>query len=407
MPNYQTATLLSSGGDVYTQLIDILKTYFEARGWTTNLFEDYRLQYGGDAYTGKRFHTQKSIGGHTRYLNLRSFKNQEIFTYNLVDQHTGIGAIASTGYDGATDSRSLTAVATDGGDARFIFSGVSQEIVCAVGDTVTISGSAAYNGAHTVTTVNLTNPPSVTVSTAFGATDTGTFTFPSIWDKMTGYTSVPINGATTSLGCGALDLPADNLTYYLFSDSGGDNIYLICANSSGYTGIAVGVTTTGNYFVSGAEVNTTAQIFRNMLLSSQQSGTTGNFALRKHDNTSWWEWPGTVLDSSGIPVITNTNTFDSLSTISQSMCTLLLYCSPDNFKGNNPLIPSHISVAVTNAGGLAKSKYTGTIPDIFYVNMKFITSLTELTFGGDVYKLFRLYDTDDANDSTIGLAILK
>jgi len=34
-------------------------------------------------------------------------------------------------------------------------------------------------------------------------------------------------------------------------------------------------------------------------------------------------------------------------------------------------------------------------------------SLTELTFGGDVYKLFRLYTADDANDATIGLALLK
>ena len=407
MPNYQTGALLAKDGDVYTQLMAIIKTYVEARGWTSNLYEDYGLQYDGDIYMGKRLHIQKTIDAIDRFINLRSYKNQRIMNWTGYALSTGIGMLTSTAYDGATRSRTLSSVADQGGGTiRFN----SSLLYSFVGATVTVSGTTNYNGNHTVTGVDPTiGKQWVEVSAAYVSNQSGTIVGNSWWDGMTGTTGWAdpnVYSSTGAGGGGAVDLPVDILSYFLFSENSGDNIYLICGNSTGYTGICFGTTSTGNFFASCStprDIASTKPWYNNSLLTFM--GTYGNLALRKKDDSGWYLWPRATADANVamIPALDETNTDQTGN--SDSIVQQLLYCSPDNFKGNNPLIPSYIGIGVnptTNA-----QKFAGVIPGIKYVNMKFMDSLTELTFGGDVYKLFRLYEIDDAEDATIGLAILK
>ncbi len=404
MPNYQSATLSASAGDVYTQLMDIIKTYIEARGWTTNLYEDYGLKFAGDEYIGKRLHAQKTINSIDRFINIRSMKNQRIFRHGTFEPQTGIGVIASTAYDGATHTKSLNSDTNiGGGTIRFNLNSLFDSFV---GATVTVTGTTDYNGNHTVTgTSTVSNW--VEVTAAFVNNQSGTIEGASPWQRMTGFTGLSFadipdgNGAA---GGGAIDLPSDVLTYYLFSESSGDNIYLICGNSTGYTGIAFGATSTGNYFVSGATHSESPPDINCNTILAGKIPYYGQMALRKKDNSGWYNWPSTsTVNTVMLPKIDFTNV---VLAASPSFVSQLLYCSPDNFKVNNPLFPAYISLhgsTVFRTNGT----FAGIIPGIKYVNMKFMDSLTELTFGGDVYKLFRLYTEDDSNDSTIGLAILK
>ncbi len=206
MPNFQTATLSASAGDVYTQLMDIIKTYMEARGWTTNLYVDYRFKYSGDDYVGKRLHAQKTIDSIDRFINIRSMKNQEIFSNSSNEAHSGIGVIGSTAYDGATTVTAVTSVLNIGGFARFNSSG----IYAAVGDTVTVAGTGvgAYNTTHIVTAVS--DNSYVVTSTAYVSDASGTITWPSRWDFMSGFTQQSLLVAN-SQGGGAVDLPEDVL----------------------------------------------------------------------------------------------------------------------------------------------------------------------------------------------------
>lgn len=395
MPNYQTGTLLASSGDVLTQLMTVLDTYLTARGWTVNLFADYRQKYEGDNYVGKRIHAEKSINGIDRFINIRSMKVQRIFDNTTNDIVTGLGVIGSTAYDGATHVVTLTSV-QDLGGGTIRFNGA--ELFAAVGDTVTVAGTTDYNGGHTVIATDEAGGGLVDVTASFNGSQSGTITGPSRWDNMTGRPQYS-SGNARPQGGGALGLPADVLNYFLFSENSGDNIYLVCNNSTGYTGICFGVTTTGNYFVAGARTEESDDLWRNKLLAKGESTDEGIFALRKLDNTDWYDWP--AQGSTGIanlPELQDTNT---TQTQTYSLVSQLLFCSPDNFKGNNPLIPAYMGI-----GNIVLIS-SGVIPGIKYVNMKFMDSLTELTFGGDVYKLFRLYTADDANDATVGLALLK
>ena len=402
---FTNGTLLVSGGDVYTQLMDILKTFMETAGWSTNLYEDYGWEYAGDDYTGKRLHSQKSIGGHTRYINIRSHKNQKIFDTSSRSSGSGIGAIASTGYDGATESVTLNSV-SDMGGGTIQFNAVG--IHTYVGEIINITGTTDYNGGHTVT---LGGNGFARVTATYVSNQSGTLQGSSKWDKQTGFTAgFDPNLTNLSSGCGALDLPADNLSYWLFSQNSDNNIYLICQNSTGYTGIVFGTTSANNYFLSGAShYSGSADTLPNGVLCGTPGLHSGNgaMALRKYDNTSWWDWPnddGVNDDEATFLKMTTINTVLETSNIS-SIVQELLYCSPDNFKGNNPLIPSYQGVQIDS--GLERIQYNGVVEGIKYVNMKLMDSLTELTFGGDTYILFRLYAADDANDATVGLAMLK
>jgi len=398
MPNYQTDVLLASAGDVYTQLMDVIKTYIEARGWTSNLYSDYRFKYAGDDYVSKRLHAQKTIDSVDRFINIRSMKNQQIFKRTGNDQVSGIGVIGSTDYGDPTTTTNLTGVTNNGGFAQFS----TPSLYAAVGDTVTVAGTGvgAYDTTHTVTSVLVGSY--VVTSTGYVSNPgaVGTIEWPSRWDEMPGNTE---NGTdTTAQGGGALALPVDNLTYFLFSENSGDNIYLICQNPTGYTGITFGVTSLGNYFVGGANTIESQDYVSNSLMGSiNDSSSKGTLALRKKDDSGWYSWQtnGNLANSNSPVRMNGTNTAIG----NMSILGLLLFCSPDNFKGNNPLIPSYTQITVASN----EYKAAGVMPGIKYVNMKNMASLTELTFGGDVYKLFRLYNVDDANDSTVGLALLK
>ena len=395
MPNYQTGTLSISGGDVLTQLMAVIKTYIEARGWTSNVYGDYRFKYAGDDYVGKRLHAQKTINSIDRFINIRSMKNQRIYSISSNESVTGIGVIGSTTFGAATTDTTLISVSNIGGFARFNAPG----IYAAVGDTVTVSGTGVYDTTHTVTAVLLNS--NVLTSTSYISNASGTITWPSRWDRMTGYTQRSTTDSN-SAGAGAIDLPVDILTYFLFSENSGDNIYMICGNSTGYSGIAFGVVSTGNYFVAGAPTEIPSggtNVYTNLFFTTITSfGSKGSLALRKKDDADWYTWPasdGGVIS----PSMKAVNTTIGVNSLVEQ----LLFCSPDTFKGNNPLIPLYMGIKVTSN----KLISAGVVPGIKYVNMKLMDSLTELTFSGDVYKLFRLYSADDSNDATIGLAFLK
>lgn len=401
MPNYQIGNLLASGGDVLTQLMDIIKTYVEARGWTTNLYEDYRWKYDGDDYTGKRLHIQKTIDGIARYMNLRSFKNQEIYDINVFVTD-GIGAIASTGFTSATETVTLNSITDSGGGV--IALRTATAMYATVGDTVTVAGSASYNGSYIV--VNRFSSTILEVTGTFTGTDTGTVDGPSRWDHMPGApgsTDTNNVSGSDSVGGAAADLPSDVLSYFLFSENSGDNIYLICQNSTGYTGICFGTTTEGNYFLATSYLRGSGNTAPFNLLLTRETFGFGTTLVRKKDDSEWYQWPTTSENGTNkvsVPAIdfTNTDIVESVSPVQE-----LLFCSPDIYKGNNPLIPAYINITVSSGIVLP----VGDIPGIKYVNMLFVDSLTELTFGGDVYKLFRLYSADDAIDATVGLALLK
>ncbi len=211
MPNYQTDVLLASAGDVLTQLMTVLDTYLTARGWTVNLFADYRQKYSGDDYVCKRIHAEKSINGIDRFINLRSFKNQRIFTHGtFFKEHVGIGAIASTAYDGTTHVVSLTSVTDRGGGVvRFNASG----LYAATGDSVTVAGTTDYNGVHTVIDAEDQDGDWVEVTATYNGSQSGTITGPSRWDAMsgaTGRTDTNDDSGASSAGGGAIDLPAES-----------------------------------------------------------------------------------------------------------------------------------------------------------------------------------------------------
>jgi hypothetical protein len=358
---------------------------------------------------GKRLHAQKTIDSIDRFINLRSFKNQELFQHSTFGANTGIGMLPSTGYSGATRSVTLNSV-TDRSGGTIRFNTLNPYIQSFVGATVTVSGTASYNGSHVVTDVDPgVSKTWVEVTAPFFTSQTGTIEGNSWWNNMpgtTGLSNPDVLDSNGSAGGGALNLPEDVLNYFLFSENSGDNIYLICSNLTGYTGICFGVTSTGNFFSSGSTPTTTnfttKPWMNNSLLTFM--GSYGNLSLRKKDNSGWWKWPAAAsgVGNTLIPALDETNTDHTGN--SDSIAQQLLYCSPDRFKGNNPLIPSYIGIG---AGEVNAQVFAGTIPGIKYVNMKFMDSLTELTFGGDVYKLFRLYGINDLEDSTIGLAILK
>ncbi len=395
MPNYQTGTLTASSGDVYTQLMDILKAYMEARGWTSNLYEDYRFKFAGDDYVSKRLHAQKTINSIDRFINIRSMKNQRIFSDGSNELVTGIGIIGSTGYDGATHTVNLSSVSDVGGG---IIQFNTVLLAAAVGDIVTVTGTSDYNGNHTVTAVPDLN--AVRVTATFVSNQSGSIEGPSRWDKMTGYTQRS-SSDVDSQGAGALVFPVNLLSYFLFSENSGDNIYMICGNTTGYSGIAFGVTSTGNYFVSGASTDLPSNgqdVYTNMFFTLLTGGNKGTIALRKEDDTDWYGWP---VETEGVIAVSMVLINTSIGL--RSPADQLLFCSPDNFKGNNPLIPLYMGKMVTSNKFIS----AGVVPGMKYVNMKFMASLTELTFGGDVYKLFRLYTEDDSNDATVGLAFLK
>lgn len=398
MPNFQSGTLTANNGDVYTQLMAVIKAYIEARGWTSNAYVDYAFAYAGDAYVGKRLHAQKTIDSIDRFINFRSIKNQRIFEDPDNESVTGIGIIGSTGFGGVTTDTALTSVTNSGGFARFN----SPGIYATIGDIVTVSGTGVgeYDTTHVVTDVAI--PSHVGTSTLYVSNATGTITWPSRWGKMPGYTQRTLSDSRTQ-GAGAIDLPVDVLSYFLFSENGGDNIYMICGNSTGYSGIAFGVTSTGNYFVSGVPTIIPFNgddVYTNMFFTTiTTTGVVGSLALRKKDDSDWYNWPAFV----GSAIVVSMRKVNSSVSRNDSPAEQLLYCSPDNFKGNNPLIPLYMGIKTfTN-----KIISAGVVPGMKYVNMKFMPSLTELTFGGDVYKLFRLYTVDDINDATVGLAFLK
>lgn len=330
---YDSGILLAAGGDVYTQLMDVIKAFCETAGWTTNLYDDDESYYdyannytwhatGG--YVGKRLHMQKTINGTARFINIRSIQDQSPFRgwYSDAGLVNGLAIQGSTGY--AAENR---------------------------------------------------------------------------WDKQPGadypYSTYTTGGVLTAL-------PEDSLQYYIFSYDNGNNIYLQCANGYGYVGFVFGVTSYDVFIVGGSASST-----------QQNAGVTRKNALLFHayqnySDDAFWAYIGSTwyklaystsvgcrLPEQSLQYIPNESSYPNPAG-------LLLYSSPDSFKGNAPLIPVKMMVAQTTG----VCRWFGTLPGIKYVNMKNIASLTEETYGADTYKFFRQYNVDDSDQKFGGLAFL-
>jgi hypothetical protein len=403
---YDTGTLMAAGGDVYTQLIALLKTFCESAGWTTNLYGDDTSYYktsdssnqhcvGG--YAGKRLHMQKSIGGTVRYVNLKTAyleKPFETFQGTGLGKVSGLAISGSTGFS-ATQTLTITGIRNQGGSPNRVVVDLASGNPM-LGDSVTISGTANYNGTFTI--VGAASGYFI-IEHAFVSDQTGSAVVTLPWDKQPGYT-MNLNGFH-SQGASAGVLPLDILGYWLVSSTDGNTIYLILQNDYGYTGIIFGAASTNIFFIAGGygygpDSDT---VKRNGLLFELGSGYSGMWALLPG---GWSKEPstGTVVGLK-LPRFINVNTtLDSAA--AEAIPDVLLYCSPDNFKGNAPLIPCYVGVREATGS----KKELGVIPNLKYVNMKFLASLTEVTYGGNTYKLFRMYGADDANDATAGLALL-
>ena len=81
------------------ELLNLFAAWAVANGWTQNLLTDDSFRYGGDTFTGRRLHLQKTINGTDCYFNLRSTSNQRVYSYSGYDAVTGICVNGSTGFD--------------------------------------------------------------------------------------------------------------------------------------------------------------------------------------------------------------------------------------------------------------------------------------------------------------------
>lgn len=321
---YQAGTLLAGDGDVYEQLMDVIKAFAETAGYTTNLYDDDSSYYvsstyhASGGYTGKRLHMQKTINGTVRYINIKSCLNIKPF-----------------GCDG-TYAPSYAVV-----------------------DGLAIIGSTGFNGSLQ-------------------------------WDYQPGYS---VEGALTrSLGVCADEIPTDILNYYLVSADSGNNIYLLVKNDYGYVGFYFGVTSCGNWVLGGSRgPDDRYALYKYCLFLRSYSYPYNNYF---YDDVA-----GLWISSTSIYLPFPYIGSDYLA---QNPASLLLYCSPDNFKGNSPLIPLYYDAIPS--GGTKKS--LGILPGVKYINMQNIASLREEIYGADTWKFFRQYGIDDANMQYSGLAFL-
>jgi hypothetical protein len=405
---YQAGTLLAAGGDVYEQLMDIIKSFSETAGWSTNLYDDDSSYYeaGGTyhasgGYAGKRLHMQKTINGTVRCINIKSCFNEcptyhAYSTYGLV---SGLAINGSTGF-ATTGSMSITSVA-NAGSGRVLLYCTNTKVV--EGQSVTVSGTTNYNGIYTVYSASGSY---IVVTATYTSSQTGTITFGTRWEEQTGATYSG-GGGSVYVTSAAFDIPTDILNYYLVHITSGlaDLIYLQVQNLKGYVGFLFG-TTSLDVFVVGGSANTGFENVniegRNSLLyySYEESwgnsfaalytgGTFNGWYCLKSDTTIGVHLPYQRLYSMG-----GYGNYEETFT--------LLYCSPDNFKGNTPLIP--VNLQIVNSSSLKKD--IGTLPGVKYVNMQNIASLREETYGADTWKFFRQYSTDDIYKKTGGLAFL-
>lgn len=393
---YSTGTLLASGGDVYTQLMDAIKAFAETHGWTTNSYiNDYWAYDPADNYVGKRLHMQKSIGGNLRYVNIRSCRSQNPFhNYNYA-KFSGLAIMGSTDYQ-ATQVFNISQIYNNGGTPNkvtVVHNGSASFFEN--GDSVTIAGTGTCDGTFTVSGIGTTYFQIEHASVNQGAG--GTATGPRTWDKEPGAWLT----STNTIGACLDGIPTDVVPYYLISN--GDNIYLQVHTAQGYVGLAFGVTTTGHYFLAGSGGNYAQDTYspkRNCLLYRGEDNTHEG-TMKVLISGAWSASPCTY--DIGIHLPKNHHSTSQVeSNGGIAPVSLLLYCSPDQFKGNAPLIPCYIFVSTVSGRPLGY----GRIPGILYVNMKNLASLTEVTYGSDTYKLFRQYAIDDAKDACGGLAFL-
>lgn len=401
---YQSGTLLAAGGDVYTQLMAIVKSFCETAGYTTNLYDDDSSYYeagntyhGSGGYAGKRLHMQKTINGTVRCVNIKSCFNEcpthhFYTTYGLV---SGLAINGSTGYGNRTIN--ITSVSNAGGGQVILYCDNVNKI--GTGQTITVAGTTDYNGTHIVTGVGYS---SVYITAAYTSSQTGTITFLPRWEKMVG---APYSTSENYGASAAFDIPTDILNYYLVHivDGLADVIYLQVSNLKGYVGFLFG-TTSLDVFVVGGSGNTvmsnTETESRNSLLYLSDGSAADSFlALYTGGSYNGW-YP--LADSSSIGSKLPYQRLVSADTYGRTEAHLLLYCSPDVFKGNAPLIP--VNLQIINSSSVKLD--IGTLPGVKYVNMKNLASLREETYGADTWKFFRQYATDDSYEKFGGLAFL-
>lgn len=399
---YSSGTLLASGGDVYTQLMAAVKAFCEAQGWTTNEYADdatywNQTQYVNSAYTGKKLHMQKTINGTARYINMKTCRSVVPYEYYNYSQVTGMAIYGSTGYSATATPVNITNIYDAGSGLVIVYCQTSHRLM--VGDSITIAGTTNYNGTFTVTAVP--DGSSFRFTHAYTTSQTGTVTGPQRWSQQPGFVYLTNYG---SLGANAHDIPTDVVPYYLISADSGNVIFLQLAMSKGFVGFAFGVTSTGDFFFAGSggiNLQDSNYVKRNSLLYRGEDNFHMGAMYLRH-GSSWVGGANGPSNNYAGVILPKARQLNYSADNSLATTALLLYCSPDNFKGNAPLIPCYIRVCPTDNTPFE----CGIIPGVKYVNMKNLASLTEVTYGAETWKLFRQYALDDAYDATGGLAFL-
>ena len=263
----------------------------------------------------------------------------------------------------------------------------------------TLSGTARYINLRTTQGQKVFRYDQYRVITGIAIQGSQGFDSGLAFDQQSGASSASGTNMTYSAGASVDDLPTDVLSYYLFSYNNGDIIYSQLGNASGYVGFVFGTTSTGVYCVGGTGgYDTTTSKPNNLrhgLLYAGNNQSSEGFVILS--GTTWRAASYSSGYTLRLPMITDTNKSTS---IDDHPVNTLLYCSPDNFKGNAPLIPAYAWYYDT------AFRSFGIFQGVKYINMKNIASLTEITYGADTYKLFRQYGIDDDNDATGGLAFL-
>lgn len=401
---YQSGTLLAAGGDVYTQLMDIIKSFCETAGYTTNLYDDDSSYYeaGGTyhasgGYAGKRLHMQKTINGTARYINIKSCFNEHPTTHFYSD----CGLVSGLAINGSTgcgnQSINITSVSDAGRGQVILYCANANKI--GSGQTITVTGTTDYNGTHTVISVGWN---SVNITATYTSSQTGTITFFPRWEKMVG---APYSTSENYTASAAFDIPTDILNYYLVHavDGLADVIYLQVSNLKGYVGFVFGTTSLDVFVVGGSGStfmpDTNTEDRNSLLYMSSSYVDTCFLVLYTGGSYNGW-YP--LADSSSIGAKLPYQRLNGADTYGRTEAHLLLYCSPDVFKGNAPLIP--VNLQIINSSSVKLD--IGTLPGVKYVNMKNLASLREETYGADTWKFFRQYNVDNSYEKFGGLAFL-
>ena len=220
----------------------------------------------------------------------------------------------------------------------------------------------------------------------------------SAWNAQPGYTPLAYNNATAGGAC-VHALKTTGGTYHFFAS--GATLSAVFETESPYADwrmLTIGTVGGWPFFAAsgGNQRNTvsgTSYDARSAyLLSGYSAGTTAAASL--FDGTYWYSY--SMYDHNAtysfVPQV-------GAATLRGSVAAPIVYYSPDSFRGNVQLAPSHIAVEKDIDNELWP---VGEIEGVKFVNMTNHNNGEQVTYDGDDYRLFRIF-----NPKAYGVAFLE